>query len=88
MSTIDFNVSYDTGISVVASSEFRMSVDGRRLTIQGEHGAVKAFAANGAAGNVTRISDSVYSLATMSAGVCIITVDTANGQKTLKVVLK
>ena len=88
MSTVDFDVDYETGIQTAAVNEFRMSVDGRRLTVKGEHTAVKAFAADGAARDVTRIADGVYSLGSLPAGVCVITVETAGGTKTLKIVLR
>ncbi len=88
MSTIDFDVNYDTGILTDVTTEFRMSVDGRRLTVKGEHTAVKAFAADGAARDVARIADGVYSLGALPAGVCVITVETADGPKTLKIVLR
>lgn len=88
MSTVDFDVNYETGIQTAVTNEFRMSVDGRRLTVTGEHSAVKAFAADGAARDVTRIADGVYSLGALPAGVCVITVETPGGQKTMKIVLR
>lgn len=88
MSTIDFDVNYDTGIATAVTGEFRMSVDGRRLTVTGAHTGVKVFAADGAARDVTRIAEGVYSLGALPAGVCVISVETASGVKTMKVVIK
>ncbi|MBO4812003.1 MAG: carboxypeptidase regulatory-like domain-containing protein [Prevotella sp.] len=89
MSTIDFPVGNATvGIGAAKASMLKVSVDGRLLTIEGDYEQVSVLRPDGVAERINRVGNHVYDLSALPAGVYVINVTTANGQKTLKVTLK
>ena len=89
MSTIDFGVGSATvGIDGAKVKSLKVAVDGRRLTIDGDYEQVSVLRADGVAERIARVSSNVYNLSTLPAGIYVVSVTTANGQKTMKVTLR
>jgi hypothetical protein len=87
MSTIDFEITA-TGITSNVNNGLKITVEGRKLTIDGAYKRAELIGTNGAIQSLRQISSGVYSLNNISNGVYFVNVYTDKEVKTMKFIIK